>query len=632
MFSRLMVACCVPVEQNCVLFTKYLGRGVLPDFRLVAAFAAFNLKLAASFGLSTPHPQDVELLVVASSRQTWIFLLLYLDHHFILARTHSQYVVMATETRSLLDLPLEILLNIVAYTQPRTLAALRGSCHNLKVLVDPRLWHTIYIYPDVYHFEQMRLLSTSQSINQHVRQVVYDLRWLGIYHLLRKRIESVWSVRNPPEQKTRALELIGGLERDIVQASVDEDVELMLLRDIVRSFPALEAFEVVDVVGPPRTPDTDPDLHMLPQFYQNVTYKARTEVYDCDLEPDICIRYATSQMRGKRKRKILAIALTGTTLQHLGIRMSTWSNFMGYVFHTKQLELMGPQIYHLKSLTLHASFSERTQTHYLLAALKMFLEEAKSLENLDLAFNVREHDVIHGTFETAIEEEVGYDFDQYRFSLLKQLVEPRPGEKFRFGKGLKRLALSGVRCRHSEFAILLENAAPTLRALELSHVHLIREMTSSGLSPQAPDIVKLFRDISEALRLESIWLHGVFRASFRQRYILRPEWMNRFTHTHDPKGSLLTQTMDWILRQGPCPFENLAIKPGKDDLTSVQVDRIRKLCDNTIWTYSVKRNPHVDEEHTVSTSDTTSDAMYSTNYSSNDDSSADEESSQEEAD
>jgi hypothetical protein len=477
----------------------------------------------------------------------------------------------------------------------------------------------------------MRLLSACPSIAPHVRHVVYDLQWLGIYQLLRKRIESVWSVRNTPKEKARALELISDLERDIVQADFDEDVELMLLRDVVRSFPCLEAFEVVDVVGPPRTPDTDPDLHLLPRYYQTWTYEARTEVYDCDLEPDVCIRYATSQMPGKRHRKILPIALTGKTLQHLGIRMSTWSNFMGCIFHSKHLELMERQIYHLKSLTLHASFSERTQTQYQLAALKVFLEEAKLLENLDLAFNVREHDVIQGTFETELEEEVGYDFDQYRFSLLKQLVEPRPGGGFHFGKGLKRLALSGIRCRHSEVAVLLEKAAPTLRALELSHVHLIREITPSGLSPQAPDVVKLFRDISETLRLENIWLQGEFRASFRQRYILHPERIFESTRLHDSEGGLLAQTMDWILRLRPCPFENMTIKPGEDDITSVQLDRFRKLCDNSFWVHGVKHPSQFEEEHIMSTSDSASDVSYSAHYASSEDSSADEDLSHAEA-
>jgi hypothetical protein len=519
---------------------------------------------------------------------------------------------------SLLDLPLEILLHIIDYSrgpltwrfgEPPTLARLRASCRRLKTLIDPIRWHTVCIYPHVDHFEQMRSLSACGSITQHVRFVVYDLQWLGTYNEIANMIETHWNMKNGLERKHLLLERVEKARDGIIEASRDQDFEMMFLRDILRSFPLLESCNVLDVLGPPGTQEEAPDYHIMPRFYQ-------LQAEDLDLYwfsestswiSGMCVRYATSHRPEQRSRKVLGIVLTSIEkLQRLSIKMGLWSDFIGYVWHRKEFTVMARRIQNLKSLTLHATLEKYTKA--MLDSLAMVLEHGTSLENLDLGFNIRRHDTLLQTHGPDDEDNTD-DYSHYHFSTLQPLLSESESGPTVFGKGLRRLALSGIRCRHSEIRKLLDRAAPTLRALKLEDVQLIREMTPSGQSQQAPDVLQFFEDLRSMLRLDSIKLAGDFCATTRQRYFSQPEkllyrcqWCYNCMRRRPPgpcteqrlpdaEPPLLERMMNWILRLGPCPLEGLYIQPGEDDVTKVQSKRYLDRDDPSFKILGLRHNP-----------------------------------------
>lgn len=499
---------------------------------------------------------------------------------------------MSAKARSLVDLPLEILLRIIEYAPATSLAALRGSCSHLKYLVDPKLWHTIYLYPHMDHLSQAIRIYTSPSISQYVRRVFYDLQWTQVLDRILQRIKSVWSIRNTLEQKSDALARATALKRKAIEPGPDVDIELLLLRDMLLQFPSLESITVLEqTVG--CCPEPVSDLDLLPAFYRRAINVVLGPLKDSNLEPDIACRYAVKQCVSASPRKLLLAALSFVSnLKHFEVRTSLWHHILSFELGRKHMSLWGMQIRGLKSLTLHGSFLGPPRTTHLLIKLSIFLDNAVSLEDLDLAFNVHEgtdlfdEDLSDDEDEDDEDDDDLYSLDRYKHSLLQPL-NFQGVRSTRLGKGLKRLALSHMRCRSSEIMTLLKRAAPTLKALEFNYLHLIRERTPLGISHRKPCLVRLLGDIRSTVNLDSIYLSSTFRASKFQRYHLSPRVMGSWPHDREP--CLLQRVMDWTLRVGPCPFEELAIHDDENDLTSEQMDRFREIDDES---FHVSRNPN----------------------------------------
>ncbi len=487
---------------------------------------------------------------------------------------------------SLLSLPPELLLRLLEYAPPLSLQHLRASCKNLKALADPLLWHTVSLYPHLDRFRQILDLSMHPPVQRHVRRFVYDLRWALVIDRIIKRIQSVCSARVTAQEKEDALKEAQQVRKGTLEPGRDDDIELLFLQDILRNLTSLESIVVQENNRSPST-SKGIDIDSLPSYYQKVRQRTCGALPDNDLEPgSYCFRSSTRAT----KRLIMATHSIGKRIKNFEIYNANWDHVTAFEPAGKHLVLLTDFISGLKALTLHASFSSDLSPRFLLTNFGTVLSLASSLESLDLSFGItRENDLFDD--EWGSDDEGQAQESHLRDQSVLEVIETGSRGHYSLGHGLKRLALTELRCCESDLMKILKRGASTLKELELNHLELIPEreripmpcpIESQGLKPC---LVGMLGKIRSLLSLDTIWLSRKFRNSGRQEWNLYPEAIYEespaFAKSPEPRPLLVEQIFQWVLGAERCPVADLAIKPGHLDISDDQFAASTVLMDSS---------------------------------------------------
>ena len=488
---------------------------------------------------------------------------------------------------SLLSLPPEILLRIFECSPPSSLKQLRASSKNLKALADPLLWHSIYLYPHMDHFRQILDLSMQPLVQCHVHQIVYDLQWAPIIPRIIKRIQSVHTARATAEQKSAALCEAQRVKKGTLEPSRDDDIELLFLQDILRNLKSLESIIVLENNRSP-TESNSIDISSIPSYYQKIRERTCGSVPDTDLEPGIYCFPSQTATRST-KRIIVATHSLGKRIRNFEIYNAYWDHVTAFEPDGKHLHLLSDFIDGLKTLTLKASFASDLPPHFLLRNLGLVLNLASNLESANLSFSV--------TMECDPLDDDDWNSDDGGAPTSRQvsvieIMESGIGDRpSRWGTGLRRLALSELRCSSSDLKRVIGRAAPTLKELEINHLELIPESADRNEDPvnmKKPCLVKLLGDIRSMVRLDTILLTRRFWNYGAQQWSLSSEKDLYFPPT------LQEEVFLWMLGAEHCPLEGQAIPEGANDVTDDQLEAARKLSDYSF--YIVPYRPRADHD------------------------------------
>ena len=422
-------------------------------------------------------------------------------------------------------------------------------------------------------------------VRNHVRQIVYDLRWAPVVDRIIKRIQSVFSARVTALERDSALREAQHVRKGTLEPSRDDDIELLFLHDILRNLTSLASIVVRENNRGPSCSNSI-DIDSLPSYYQKIRQRTCGALADSDLEPGIyCFRASTRST----KRLIMATHSLQRRITNFEIYDAHWDHVTAFEPAGKHLLLLSDFISGLKALTLHASFSSDLSPRFLLTNLGTVLSLASGLETLDLSFGVtRENDPFDDEWSSDGDGQ-GAERATDNHSIL-EIIESGSRGHCNLGHGLKRLAFTELRCCESELIKVLKRSAPTLKDLELNHIELLPErerlpLCSPANRRQMPCLVAMLRKTRLLLNLDKIWLSRRFRNSGRQEWDFYPEAIYdevpNYTEMPDSRTLLLEQIFQWILGAGPCPLEELAIKPGNLDVSDDQSTASDRLMDRS---------------------------------------------------
>lgn len=486
---------------------------------------------------------------------------------------------------SLLSLPPELLLRILEYAPPASLQQLRASSKNLQALADPLLWHTIHLYPHLDRFRQVLDLSMHPPVRNHVRRIVYDLRWAPVVDRIIKRIQTVFSARVTALERDSALREAQHVRMGTLEPSRDDDIELLFLHDILRNLTSLESI-VVQENNRSHSTSNSIDIDSLPPYYQKIRERTCGALVDSDLEPGIyCFRASTRST----KRLIMATHSLLKRIRNFEIYNAHWDHVTAFEPTGKHLLLLSDFISGLKALTLHASFSSDVSPRFLLTNLGTVLSLASGLEILDLSFGVtRESDPFDDEWSSDEDGQAAESVmdNQSVLEIIKRGYRGHPN----LGHGLKRLTFTELRSCQSDLLEVLKRGASTLKTLELNHIELLPERERLPFCPpisqrQMPCLVDMLRKIRSLLSLDKIWFSRRFRNFGRQEWDLYPEAIYdespAYAEMPGPRPLLLEQIFQWVLGAERCPIEELAIKAGNLDISGDQSAASDRLMDSS---------------------------------------------------
>lgn len=438
--------------------------------------------------------------------------------------------------RQLPELPNEILFMIIQNCSRPTLKNVRLASKSLAEMSTPKLWRKIVLVPNAECVVPFANTLQGSKAALHVRKVVYDARWAGLYYYITSRPEQRAHLFD--EEKVRADDVLNRTMQGRFQSYDEMSLEVAMLTKALVCLPNLRQVEIreSDDTAPPRAAS-------MPRFYQKLCRAVNIDLgkVDISITRGISDRSHTKGFllaafsAGMRLESLKASALDGRTLLGDGpVRTS--------VGH-QQFSLYRMAMAHLQ--VLHLAFKNNTlsATAMHLRSVLSLLKSAKNVKELKLRltdcsvtrYEYQEDDLL-SDLSPLLETETG--------GWTTQPILPH----------LESLSIKACICHDEDLMHFLKIHSASLRTLELSNISLL------GSSDHRECWVRLIKRLQTELKLKSMLFSGWFSNGGRQQWFVAKD-------TAGP-GRLKSRVQKFVVDQSirECPLETAAIEPTQGDV------------------------------------------------------------------
>lgn len=443
----------------------------------------------------------------------------------------------------MLDLPAELLDEIFALCDKKSLKALRQTCTKLSSATS-WLFRSFTLYPHLDSLDILCAISKHPNISGLVKTLDYETAYWCLPRIKAGHFKATREDVIASLQKIHESTLVGGNPSD----------ELTQMHFLQESMPQLINLQTIRVHGVPSGRE-------LPDFYRSrlpnkATWcskawaKLKADLMD---EPEPKQTYALMMLAGaKSLNSVQSFQITGIQ----------WDDFMGHPGLFARPLLFKDSLRGLKTLDLRASedYTDHLWDGDVVFNLQTMLQLCTSLESLTVWLRCAAEIYVGG--ETCYD----YTYDEHCESIFQhnfedEIYESRTPSKcstqLNWSPNLRSFNTKGLVITMSELKNILKQLAPALRELTMSDLIVLPHSRRGS----RPCLIRLFRWMRRYLQLQSIGLEGTWCNGGRQN----------ITFSNSSNTSCLRKKLEDFVTSQPstekqeCPLSFMAIEHGDFD-------------------------------------------------------------------